>query len=128
MITQKELKELLHYDPGTGVFVWKNIITANQKKNGDVAGGYDDKGYIKIRINYKHYLAHRLAWLYVYGEWPSKHLDHINRNPSDNRISNLREATHLENNKNASKRKDNTSGYKGVNWHARNKKWIAPRS
>ena len=71
------------------------------------------------------HLAHRLAWLYVHGEWPAEEIDHLNRVRSDNRISNLRLATQAENKQNTSLRRDSTSGHKGVSWHKRDKKWVA---
>jgi hypothetical protein len=112
MITRKELYGLFHYDEDTGVFVRRKSsfgATAgriNTKPNGD--------GYIRIQIRGKRYKAHVLAWLYVYGKLPNGNIDHINRNPADNRISNLREATHGQNCRNATKYKNNRTGYKGV--------------
>jgi hypothetical protein len=70
-------------------------------------------------------MAHRLAWLWVHGRWPGCEIDHINSDGLDNRIQNLREATHAQNQRNQSKRSDNTSGLKGVSWHKRGKKWKA---
>ena len=75
------------------------------------------RGYVLISIDGTRYPAHRLAWLYIYGQWPNGQIDHINRNPSDNRIVNLREATVAENGHNAGLRIDNTSGFKGVHRH-----------
>jgi hypothetical protein len=73
-------------------------------------------GYITIRVIYKSYLAHRLAWLYVHGEWPENLIDHINNNRSDNRICNLRKATKTENNRNTLRGSKNKSGVKSVFW------------
>ena len=89
------------------------------------AGSVTSKGYRRIRVKGKLYQAHRLIWLYVYGEFPEGQIDHINGRPSDNRIENLRDVTHQENNKNACKRKDNTSGHAGVGWHKHREKWHA---
>jgi hypothetical protein len=95
MITQAELFESLSYSTETGVFTW--IRNVKRKKVGDIAGSISNTGYVRIMVNRKRYLAHRLAWLYVYGEFPSGSLDHINHNRTDNRISNLRIVTHTEN-------------------------------
>ena len=122
MITQKRLKQLLHYDPETGVF------TRNTKyldmEVGDVAGGVDDSGYVRIYVDGKRYRAHRLAWLYVYGEWPDKvdHADHIRNN---NKIGNLESGTYRDNALNQSVPKNNKSGVIGVHWHKGRNQWIA---
>lgn len=123
MITQSFLKSILNYNPDTGIFTWK-IKPAQCVKIGDVAG-YIDKstGYISIGINKKLYRAHRLAWLYIHGEFPIEEIDHINHDRSDNRIDNLRAVSHKDNGKNVSKRKDNTSGHLGIYWDKRRNKW-----
>ena len=113
MITQKELKDLLHYDPETGVFTWLKS-GKGRKANGETRGLTN--GYFTIRINWRQYKAHRLAWLYVYGVWPKGQIDHINHNTTDNRIANLREVTNQENHRNMSLSKNNTSGVTGVYW------------
>jgi hypothetical protein len=121
MLTQKELKELLHYDPNTGIFTW--CINKRGCKIGNIAGYCDPKNYIIIGINGKLYGAHRLAWLYVYGIWPKDQIDHIDGNPNNNRISNLRECDNRGNQQNKTKQKNNKSGYLGVYFY-RNK-WVA---
>ena len=121
-INQEQLKELLHYDPETGVFKWK-IASAMRIKIGDVAGTLDDKGYIIITVFNKRYRAHRLAWLYTHGKFPENHMDHINGLRNDNRIINLRAVTQAENNRNYSAYKNNTSGYIGVSWETGKNKW-----
>lgn len=123
-ITQNELKELLHYDPETGVFTWK-VDRGSRYKAGSRAGSVGSYGYREIRLSNKLYKEHRLVWLYVYGVWPEFELDHINGVTGDNRLCNLREATSLENKQNASIRSDNTSGHTGVCWHKRARKWMA---
>lgn len=123
MITQEELQALLHYDADTGVFTWKQTKGPRAVK-GDVAGT-DFEGYVRIKINSEKYLAHRLAWLYVYGYFSEDMLDHINQNKSDNRICNLREASRSENLFNKGKTKANTSGVKGASWDKRNKVYLA---
>lgn len=71
------------------------------------------------------YYAHRLAWFYVHGKWPKLYIDHINRNKSDNRICNLREATAAQNAQNSHPLGRGISGAKGVTWHAQSKLWHA---
>jgi hypothetical protein len=71
-------------------------------------------GYVVINWNYKLHLAHRMAWLYVYGEWPTKHIDHIDRNPTNNAISNLRDVPRWVNKLNVDPQSNNTSGHPGV--------------
>ena len=123
-LTAEKLRELLHYEPATGIFTWK-VRTANSVKVGDVAGCPDGRGYLCIKVLNRLYRAHRLAWLYHFGEWPTDQIDHINRNRSDNRIENLREVTNKQNHQNKSKRSDNTSGHTGVYWHKQKSKWRA---
>jgi hypothetical protein len=124
MLTQQLLKDLLHYDPDTGVFT--NLVNRGKRALiGDQAGYLHPTGYVKIVINRKLYRAHRLAWLYMYGVWPKDQLDHINRIRDDNRINNLREASNSENLQNMSLTSRNTSGYKGVSWNKRECKWYA---
>ena len=121
-LTAEKLRELLHYEPETGIFTWK-VSTSNSVKVGDVAGSPDGLGYLRITVWSRRYQAHRLAWFYVYGEWPKLDIDHINRNTSDNRIANLRDISHKQNMQNASKRSDNTSGCPGVSWKKQYSKW-----
>jgi hypothetical protein len=109
MLTQEYLKSILSYDPETGVFVRK-IKTTNSVKIGDMAGYITPYGYISISINRKRQQAHRLAWFYIYGEFPKYDIDHINGIRHDNRIENLRLATRSENMQNLKKAKsDNKS-------------------
>lgn len=123
-LTQKRLKELLKYNPLTGVFYWVNP-QANCMHVGDIAGHKDKKGYIYIKVDNVKHGAHRLAWLYMHGVLPEKFIDHKNTNPSDNRIQNLRLATRSQNMMNQLKRKNNTSGIKGVGWDNKVNKWRA---
>ena len=123
-LTAEYLRSILHYDPATGIFTWK-VGSANQVKAGNIAGSPTGLGYLRIRVQSRPHQAHRLAWLYVYGTWPEDQLDHINRNRSDNRIANLREVTNKQNQQNASKRSNNTSGHPGVFWYKKNSKWQA---
>lgn len=119
-LTAERLRELLDYDPDTGVFTRK-VRTANNVQVGDVAGALRHNGYIQISIDGRLHLAHRLAWLYVTGESPPSEIDHINGVKNDNRIANLRLATSAENKHNQRKpHADNTTGFLGVT-HRRGK-------
>ena len=122
-LTAEYLRSVLDYDPESGIFTWK-VGSANQVKVGDVAGWPDD-GYLRIMVQKRSYHAHRLAWLYVRGEWPKDQIDHINRDRADNRIANLREVTNKQNLQNAGKYSHNTSGHTGVCWHKQSSKWEA---
>lgn len=115
MITQSELKDLLRYDEQTGEFFW--LIGGRRRHMDRPAGTNDKDGYRIIRVHSRGYKASRLAWLYVYGEWPDRDLDHKNRDKQDNRIDNLRPATGSQN-------KGNTVAKSlGVRW--RNWGWEA---
>lgn len=115
-LTTERLRELLDYCPETGLFRWKADRRGGCKA-GDVAGIKHAKGYRFIKIDQNRYSAHRLAWFYVTGRWPSECVDHINRERDDNRFSNLREATWSEN-------RMNTSAI-GVKFYAKSGKWMA---
>lgn len=123
-LTQQRLKELLTYDPETGIFTW-NVCRPVKIKPGDVAGSLDPGGYIRIRADDKSYMAHRLAYFYMKGVWPIGALDHKDRIRRNNAWSNIREATYEENSRNIGMRKDNASGYRGVHWSKRHSKWHA---
>lgn len=110
----RRVTEFLEYNPETGIFTW--IKNKGRRKSGKVAGKVE-KGYVSIKFDYKDYRAHRLAWFYVYKEFPSGALDHINRNKEDNRISNLRETSSIANCQN----KDS----KGYVFHKASNKWMA---
>ena len=121
-IDSTKLRELLEYNSNTGIFTWK-IKPCKNKSIGTEAGSIGS-GYRIIKVLKRSYQAHRLAWLYSYGEMPSKMIDHINGNPLDNRIVNLREATNYENSQNIYKpQTNNTSGFLGVT--LKKNKWRA---
>jgi hypothetical protein len=109
----------LAYDPATGVFTWRKLRHKN-----DVPGARADKpstgNYLRINIFGRSYAAHRVAWLITYGAWPAAHIDHKNRDRSDNRLDNLREATPAEN---IANRAATAPGLKGTTWH--NGSWRA---
>jgi hypothetical protein len=114
ILTQQHLKTILHYDPVTGVFTW-NIRPKQYISIGSIAGYTRPDGYVDIKINNSNYKAHRLAWLYVHGNWPTCRIDHIDGNQSNNRIANLRDASSSENAQNRKRKSvDNKSGYLGV--------------
>lgn len=136
------LRQLLRYDPKTGSLYWlrrkpyqfegtgrysadRRCNTWNAKFAGKEAlsvvsnHGNHDGTVLGARVK-----AHRAAWAIFYGEWPSSDLDHINGNPTDNRMENLRLVTHRENMLNQKKRSTNTSGATGVYWYKKNQNWI----
>lgn len=121
-LTQKRLKEILHYDPATGMFAW--LVNRKQMKVFDIAG-YVTKGYQKISIDGKQYLTHRLAFLYIHSYFPEHGIDHIDHDKLNNRIDNLREASQQCNQRNCGNPKDNSSGVKGVSWGKHDNKWYA---
>lgn len=122
-ITQKEIKRLLHYDQGTGFFTW--ISPTNRGvKAGSRAGTINGAGYRQIGIRGKIYREHRLAWLYMHGEMPKTDIDHLDRNPLNNRIENLRLSTRTENQYNRKKPSGGKNPVKGVRFESKNGKWM----
>jgi hypothetical protein len=122
MITQKRLKEVLAYNPRTGIFYWR-VATGHRSKRGSVAGNLC-RGYVRIGIDGKSYKAQSLAWLYMYGVYLAM-LDHKNRVKNDNRVCNLRPADKSKNMMNSIKRCDNVSGYRGVSFCQHHQRWRA---
>lgn len=124
-LSAQRAREALEYDPETGVFKWK-IKTAQNVVVGRVAGGVCKWwGYRLIRVDKVSYRAHRIAWLYMTGEWPADEVDHINGHRADNRWCNLRAATVKQNRENRAAVANNTSGLRGVSWVVSRKKWLA---
>lgn len=120
-LSQERLRQILHYDPEAGIFLTKALIAKGQPiPPGTEAGHTTKAGYRRIVIGGVAYLAHRLAWLYVYGEWPKTFLDHKNGIRSDNRICNLREATKMQNCQNRKHaNSNNRSGWMGATYRPR---------
>ena len=113
MLTQEQLKELFHYSPETGIFT-RLKTTTGKNKAGTIPGGDKSTGYIRIAINGKYYQAHRLAWLYMTGDFPKNCIDHINMIKTDNSWGNLRGATRSENNKNRNAQSNNRLQLKNI--------------
>lgn len=117
-----ELRKLLEYNRVTGGFTWKET-TGTKAVKGSKAGYIGTHGYVVIYYRGLWLYAHRIAWAFETGSWPSVKIDHVDGNPSNNRFSNLRESSHSDNQANQKLRNDNTSGHKNVAWEKRKKKW-----
>lgn len=111
-LTRDRLSELFHYDPDTGLFT-RLRRTAQRVRAGEVAGSPDSRGCLRMAIDGKLYLLHRLAWLYVTGVWPTNEIDHMDGNPSNNAFANLRDVPHLLNAQNT-RRPRNAANLLGV--------------
>jgi hypothetical protein len=122
-LTQARLKELLHYDPETGHFTRR--VPRGGMVVGSRAGKLNTSGHRQIRIDRRMYLAHRLAFLYMLGSFPTDCVDHINQVKDDNRWGNLRPATRQQNQGNKGLQRNNSSGHRGVSWDKRQGKWVA---
>ena len=120
-LSHKELKELLKYNPATGILT-RNVATSSKVKVGDEVGSLEH-GYLRGYVNGCRYQIHRLVWFYVYGVMPISNIDHINGNRSDNRIENLRDVSQSCNSKNQKISTKNKSGVIGVCWNKAMGKW-----
>lgn len=118
----QKIKLMLDYNPATGVLTRKFCLS-NRVKPGDVAGTVNAKGAVVCYFDGKLHYAHRLAWLWFHGEWPHGVIDHINGDPTDNRIENLRDVPQKINMQNQRRERSNKSGLLGV-WKKRGK-WVA---
>ena len=123
------VRSILDYDPETGVLTWRARTDMRSQWNarfaGKVAGYRNSNGYLRIWINGRQINAHRIAWLWMTGEWPKKQIDHKDGNRANNRFDNLREATNAQNMANRPVQKNNACGVKGVCWANRRNKWRA---
>lgn len=118
MLTVERLREVLHYEPATGVFTWQ-VRLGHQGPVGSRAGSIYANGRRYIAIDKRRHFASRLAWLFVHGRWPIGQIDHVNCVRNDDRIDNLREATPAQNIANRSVTKRSHTGIKGVGHHGR---------
>lgn len=123
-ICPNEVVKNLRYDEESGKLFWK-VRTSHRVKVGDEVKSRSSRGYIRVSINGNRYFAHRVIWAIFYGDAPDFQIDHINGDIQDNRICNLRKATHSQNNWNQKLQKKNTSGIKGVSWDKERSKWTA---
>lgn len=123
ILTAERLRELLSYDPETGIF------TRRVRRSSQAAGtqaGWLGGGYWHIKLDKRCYLSHRLAWLHVYSMWPTGEIDHIDADKTNNCIANLRDVSHSVNQQNIKRpQAGNISGHLGVTWHPANKRWQA---
>lgn len=107
-LTQERLKQLLHYEPESGVFTWR--VKKCRAEAGSVAGTPHNAGYTTLKIDGVKYLRHRCVWLYEYGRWPVEEIDHMDGNRGNDRLSNLRECTSSENKQNLAERTRRKAG------------------
>lgn len=118
---RRKLIEFLDYNPETGLFTWK--VRYGSAVKGQIAGCLAHDKSIVLRFQKILHRAHRLAWLYVHGSWPKGEIDHVNGNPADNRISNLRDCSRRENTRNVRTHRDTASGLKGA--YRDKKRWTS---
>jgi hypothetical protein len=114
MLTEQDIiRNCIDYDPDTGIMVWKISCSARSWKGARI-GWKTKTGYLRVQLNHKKYLLHRLAWFFIHGSFPDNEIDHINGDKSDNRLVNLREVTRAQNMCNQKTSSVNTTGFKGV--------------
>jgi hypothetical protein len=112
-LTADFVREVFDYDPHTGAIKWR--VKYSRKVNAGMPAGYLDSGrYVRIRIKGRAYAAHRIAFLYMHGRWPTEFLDHVNGDKTDNRLVNLRECSSAQNNSNRPYTRPTRAGVKGV--------------
>lgn len=138
LLNSRNVREIFNYS--NGALYWRerslkycsserSMNSFNSRMKGRKVGNVNTNGYVQFELNIggvrERFLAHRVIWLYVYGFWPSKHIDHIDHNPTNNSIDNLRDVTVSENARNRSYNCRNTSGVQNVYWNKAKKKWEA---
>lgn len=121
--TREWLRSVIHYDPLVGLFMWRR--RSGRAFVGNFSTKRDSYGYIQVMIEKRLYSAHRLAWFYVFGEWPELEIDHRNGIRSDNRLANLRVAMREQNQQNRALGANNKSGFLGVYYDAATGSWVA---
>lgn len=131
---------MVDYNSETGSMVWRNkderepdAVRWNSRYAGKECGTVDDKGYRRILFRFDRaspfkIRAHRLAWFISYGSLPVGEIDHINQDKADNRLTNLRDVPKALNQRNGTRKGNNTSGVAGVSWHKQRGKWCAQAS
>lgn len=136
-LSKDDLFALMDFHPETGQFYWRERgpeylaqtirpKTWNKRRAGKaVHQTKNTMGYFQIKVLDKIYLAHRLVWLFTYGDWPQFNIDHIDGERTNNAVANLRDVPQSENMLNVRLRKDNASGVTGVAWNTRYQRWDA---
>lgn len=136
LVNEVQLRELFDYDPASGVLTWRkrgehwfksqrDCQAWNTRYAGKPANYIHKLGYVVVRLFGRAYKGHRVAYAIHYGRWPTLQIDHINGVKTDNRIANLREVDNQTNARNTKIHRHNTSGFSGIYWHKRDRKWIA---
>lgn len=126
-LTPEYVRSIFDYDSAAGLLKWRKLphVSASNIKVGGVAGFLENTGYTRVRIGGHQYMAHRLIWLYVHGEWPREQVDHKDRDKGNNRIDNLRLADNRLNRANTAVNANNFLGCKGVQLHKQSGKYRA---
>lgn len=123
MLGYEEAIKIFEYDEHTGVIKW--VYCAANRRRGKTVGSRTRSGHLELSYKRQRLYAHRLAWLLANGDWPKGHIDHINGDPADNRLVNLRDVNNADNHKNMKRHFDNSSGTTGIYFNKRAKKWQA---
>lgn len=127
-LTADRLRDVLRYSPETGLFHWRVMCSARRPAEMLAGDKKKDSGYVLIGVDCVRYRAHRLAWLYMTGQWPALQVDHIDGDRSNNRWVNLREATQRQNSANMRRRDSNRCGVKGVSIYRGDSGYVSYRA